>query len=703
MNTNSFEYHVTINQNFIVNQTIVSPTCINTQDVKAIITYDLHSESQYFNIDQNSGGVTLTVDGVTLEHDTRYSATIQCSSQTVGSSTKQHLSASLMVHFLVQNEFSPVFDHRLTQMEFTFSEDYDVTGNKSVIFDFNATDRDRGECGQISYSIISQNRNLFRIHNTTGILSFVRQLDYERRSRHTIVIRAKSGNSDRCSSPASPSADTSVVIHVNDTNDTPPQFDQAVYNVLVEEGASPHDIIKVRCQDPDTTSHLVYSVLNLQNIFAISTEGTVSVTRRLNYETNPSFQVGVSCRDVEGSDDQVAKATINVTVSPINEHRPTIEPSSIPVSVEDTAPVGTILVSTVPASNALATYTVTDEDRGSDHGQYNFTLSISNPEDEMYFTIDHETGEVSLKRLLKTQCQQGGIVNTLIGIRVVVCDLPLQLNDECNVLTVTLYVISSECVTYFPRELTVVSVNESTEIGTHFLSIPCRDSINTTTKTVAIVPDSSDAQFFSYDQQRGSLFLLQSLDYEVKQTYTLQLLCTNNYDSTASARVEVTVLPANDNPPFFDKPVYVFEVVNQKQDVPKQVGRIKAEDLDRDVGANLAYSLVNPSGYFELDTSGYIFLSNSLPDSESSFILEARASDGEFSTSTTIVIVQQQTQTSTDDLTVIIIVFSSILMLMVLLLLFSWVFICCLLRRRGKGKYTGSSLYNGAATATEDK
>ena len=706
MNTNSFGYQVTINQNFVKNQTVVSPICNNTEDANAVITYSLHSKSQYFDIDQHSGEVMLRVDGLTLEHDTRYSATIQCSSQSVGKSTEQHLSASLMVHFLVQNEFTPVFDHRLTQMEFTFSEGNDISGDMGIIFDFNASDEDRGECGQISYSIISLNTKLFQIDNSTGVLSFVRQLDYEMDTQHTVVIKARSGDSDRCSTPATPTADTSVVIHVNDINDTPPQFDQPVYDVRIEENALIHDVITVRCRDPDTTSHLVYTILDLQNTFGISSKGTIRLLGRLNYEVNPSIKLTISCRDVEGIADQVDRATLNVTVSPVNEHRPSIEPSIIPVSIEDTTPVGTVLVSPVPGSDAVETYTVMDEDRGSNHGQYNFTLSFPNPEDEKYFRIDHETGELSLQRQIKTHCLQDGVSNTIINIKITVCDLPMELSDECNVLAVTLYVITTDCIPYFPQNLTAVSVVESTASGTHFLSRPCQDSGNITVRTVVILPDSEDAggaSFFSYDQQRGTLVLSQSLDYEVKQEYTLQLMCTNSYNSTAFARVEVTVLPVNDNPPFFDKSVYTFEVDDQKQDMNKQVGRVEAEDLDQDVGANLTYSLVNPSEHFKLDPNGYISLSNSLPDSESTFVLEVRASDGNFSVDTVVVIVQKETQVSTDDLTLIIIVFSSILMLMVLLLLFSWIIICCLLRRRNKGRYMGSSLYNGNATATENK
>lgn len=692
--SNSAWYEVNITQNYVVNQTILQVECTDTQNARARITYSLHSTDR-FAIDQVTGTIIrLIVDGLTFVHGTTYSATVQCTSQS--NNGIQHGSATLRVTYFVMNEFTPVFLNYTSPLKFVFTENNNITGNKSVIYDFNAEDQDRGVCGRIIYRIESRHTpEVFQIDRNTGVLSFTRPLDYEMEDRHTIQISAGSPNRVRCSSPAPRIATATVYINVEDINDTPPQFESDIYNVSVEENSSPSDLVTVSCRDPDTNSHVIYSISNTHNVFVIDAAGTVSFTEKLDYERNTMFTIMVSCEDTEGISEQIDYAQINIAILPVNEHRPVITPNSRLFSIEDTTPQGTILVSPVPGSNALRTYTVTDHDRGLDHNQYYFTINESEI-DEKYrscFALNHTTGELTLqKRLEKTQCGQDGIPPDRIDFSITVCDIPDV--KVCSMLSITIHVTIADCIPHFPQQVVALSLKESTITGTKLLSLPCEDFVNTTNKTVTILQDSHAPQPFSYHQQDGYLVLAQSLDYEQKRVYTFRLMCDNSYSSEAFVEVEVRVIPENDNPPFFDKPVYLINITNQVQNVPQLIGQIEAQDLDKDVGGNITYSLTKPSQYFTVDQNGHMYVSDSIPNSEKVFVLEIRASDGNFSVNATIVILQDSVDSmskesvdsmSKHDHKVLIIVFSVVLFLMALLLVVSWIW--CLSCRRSRGKY----------------
>lgn len=688
---NSFKYRVDINQNYIENQTVLQAVCTNTRDRTAAITYSLHG-SNIFAIDQDTGTVTLKMDGLTLDDGGTYSVTIQCSSQLAGTNRQQHMSATLNVNFRVENDYPPVFSHQ-TRLNFTFCENHNISRDNNVIFDFDAMDEDRGVCGRIRYSIESLSaKGVFQIDSITGVLSFAGPLDYEKEDHYTIVVAAgpRKIHRSRCSSPVVDRAQATVDIFVTDVNDTPPQFESDIYDVIIEENSPPRVILRVTCSDPDTQSFLVYSIVDVDSHseFLIDSEGNISLTTTLDYETNPSLNITVSCQDTESVSNQVDYAQIHIAVSPVNEHRPEIVPSSILLLIEDVTSPGTKLVSPVPDSNARETYGVIDEDRSLNHNQYNFSMTVY-PDYEGYFSLNHMTGELSLQK--KFECGQDW---PRIVIAISVCDRADI--DACNMLSVTIFVSVSDCIPYFRRNQTVVSVSESTLGGTNILSLPCRD-VNNTNVTVTILPNNQDSEvlkFFSFNQQEGSIYLLRSLDYEHKETYTLQLSCKNSHDSVASAEVKVSVLPENDNSPLFDRSVYIINVTTPIQAMPAQIGQLQATDLDRAVGGNLTYSLVNPSQYFTLQPNGRILLSNTLPDSVSVFVLEARASDGDFSANTTIIVITQEntaaSQTdeegsvSMEDYMILIAVFATVLFLMVLVMVLSWFILCRRLHRRAK-------------------
>ena len=698
--SDGFEYRVNINQNYLENQTILTAECTDKLNSTANVTYSLLS-GQFFKIDQTTGVVSLVVDGMSFSPQL-HSDTIVCKAFGTVVAT-----ATLKVTFSIQNEHIPVFSHP-TQFGFAFSENYDIS---SDIVDLNATDDDRGVCGEINYSIASRHpEGLFQIDSSAGILSFARSLDYDTElgHRYTVLVSAGSRNRQQCSSPASRTAQAIVTIEVTDINDTPPKFDSHVYNVSIRENLRPHAVQDVHCSDPDTTSFIIYSIIDSHRFpFEITNTGEVNVTSELDYEEHPSYLINVSCTDIGSNEMQRGYALINITVLPVNEHRPEIVLHSSVITFEDNTLKGTILFSPVPGSGAIVTYSVTDGDRGSNHSRLNFSLiSVDEPYYDSYFALNRTTGELFLQRRFQKTCKQEGSIGLLsIQLVISVCDTPNTLT--CPIISIQVYVIPTNCIVMFSTNHGMVFINETTPIGTKLESIPCRDGSKNSNKTVTILSDHDPeiSEIFSLSQQDNSLVLLQPLDYERRDNYTFHLFCVNSYESETTAVLEVVVVPENDNPPYFEKSVYIINITTPILAIPQQIGQVEAGDPDKDTGSNLAYSLINPSQLFAVESNGSVLVTDSLPNSEGAFVLEVRASDGEFSANTTILVLLQyvlraqvDTSKSEDSSTALIIVLAAIATFVVVLLLLSWVLICILhFRRKLKLQQT---VHNGRVTAS---
>jgi protocadherin-16/23 len=114
--------------------------------------------------------------------------------------------------------------------------------------------------------------------------------------------------------------------------------------------------------------------------------------------------------------------------------------------------------------------------------------------------------------------------------------------------------------------------------------------------------DGSDGDIFSIFPNSGWIYLRQPLDRELRDHYTLTVAATDNGTpaGTATSRVSVNVLDANDNDPVFTQETYEFSVEENLARGAK-VGRVAATDGDLDVNAAVRYSLIPSNTSFQIN------------------------------------------------------------------------------------------------------
>lgn len=93
-----------------------------------------------------------------------------------------------------------------------------------------------------------------------------------------------------------------------------------------------------------------------------------------------------------------------------------------------------------------------------------------------------------------------------------------------------------------------------------------------------------------------------TLDREARDRYDLTVLASDNGtpSATATAKITVNVMDANDNDPKFLRSSYEFSVEENLRR-GAVVGVIQAKDADLDINAAIRYSLIPSNSSFQIN------------------------------------------------------------------------------------------------------
>ncbi|XP_060796142.1 cadherin-18 isoform X2 [Neoarius graeffei] len=154
----------------------------------------------------------------------------------------------------------------------------------------------------------------------------------------------------------------------------------------------------------------------------------------------------------------------------------------------------------------------------------------------------------------------------------------------------------------FPDGPFITSVPERSEVGTSVFQVTATDADDPTYGNSARVVYSilHGQPYFSVDPQTGVIrTALPDMDREAREHYTVVIQAKDMAGQvgglSGSTMVNITLTDVNDNPPKF--PPGDFQVfVPESAQVGKPVGKIKAEDEDVGLNAEIKYSIINQEG-----------------------------------------------------------------------------------------------------------
>ncbi|XP_003384857.1 PREDICTED: protocadherin Fat 4-like [Amphimedon queenslandica] len=609
---------VTINQNPPAGHGLINIPCSldgdKTFDILTVIPAGNVSVGNFTVV---GGKLQLAVAAVNIPEGT-YTISISCR---VGSETEPVAITLIRVE---RNQYPPVLDHA-SHLYYTISEN-SPTG--TVVANINVTDNDVGTYGTVTFTINSGSiSNAFSINSQTGIVTVGNTLNYVTQNVYNLTIQA--------ANPAdvfSPSVVHYVLVNVSVSLTAVPRFNATQYSANVPETGEARTgevyerpetgFITVQCTDPDTTD-ITYSLEGANSsVFRInSTTGELMVLSDLDYDNvNTQFyEFSAVCSDGENAD----TALIQITVSPVNEHAPTATvyaPDTILhggdtlfySGPETQFNAGKILLNASDPNFRIVGH---DADLGED-GEVTFSLvpSLTNSRGQPFFSINGSTGHMVIINSIDVDSE--GLQSAAYSFRIGLSDSSRKIT-LANVVVFMLVYAAADEDPIFSQASYLRFQSEASYTGVQLLNMTCTDDdIGAGAfSRIAFLPQDEQSQNlsgrFSLNSQTGQLSLSSPLDYETEQVITFTVVCydTANYNDTAIARI--SVVPVNDEVPYFPTENYTFPVSRTTPTNFFVIGQVNAMDDDLGYGSNLTYSM--ESEYFVISPStGTIFLTGSV-------------------------------------------------------------------------------------------
>ena len=546
-----------------------------------------------FTIDSTTGSMTLRRQ-VNFEVDPRiFTFMVQCNDT-------EGLQTSAMVNISIEgvNEFPPEFSQPTYEID---TPESTAVGTELEVA--RCTDDDVGVGAFAGIEIVSSDQNIldtFSIDSSSGSITLERELDFESIDGYSFMLR--------CFDNEGMEVFTSVNVTVGNINDvlqfTEPIYEASVNETFIPEYPRPMDgFITVVCVDPDPTIpvvDVVYSITaNLSLPFSINNEtGALSATEDLDFDAgNTSYSFDVVCV-LNALPDVSDRATVEITILPVNEFRPEIIGSSvIPQPVLETLMVGTVIASTTNSS--LIEYTFEDADAGVADRNVTFTFA-EEAGDTSFFSLDLVTGNLTLVRELDFDNQTEDVY--FVQIPITLCDIFPPV-DTCPNLDIRLIVAAvNEFDPQFPQDIYEASIPESIEVNSEVVVVECIDLDRGTGALASIDIISTDQNVtdtFNIDSSTGNITLRQEVDFETIRSYEFTVQCRDaGFNDTAVVRI--TIEDVNDNNP---EPQPIDDIMLNDQ-TPIGTVVTTAVCTDRDtVDSTITYTLNNSLGLFEIATS----------------------------------------------------------------------------------------------------
>ncbi|KAK6174042.1 hypothetical protein SNE40_017388 [Patella caerulea] len=558
--------------------------------------------STNFHLD-NSTGILSSRERINRETVCRFQTScvltlnVGIQSLLAGSSFFQTLTVSVRIVDI--NDNSPIFSRSTAELSFLESS----PPGTSFLID-GATDLDTGANNSIqSYSLVPTSdifslkiqRKLDGSMEVSIVLKSL--LDRETISRYELTVVSQDGGQPRRS------GEMKLYINVTDVNDNKPRFLNTVYNVSVNETAPVNvTIVTVSATDPDSNQNgqITYRFSSRQtdfdvvNYFSVnSRNGDVYPIASLTPLQGQIKSVVVEAKD-GGVESKISQCIVHVTVLDNVNTPPVIRLNLVSAN-------HTVDLSEATSVGSLVAHFVTEDVDSGINGDVSCQVinstefSVRQIKTDQYKIILNQVldREVKSDYQINLVCQDGGQppLQTKISLTVLLYDV----NDNPPVVQQSEYFIN---------------ISENNESGFKLLQVRATDrDVGENGHVMYKLGHVSEiTSTIQVNETTGDVILLGSFDYEAEKHVNISIIAVDEGTPPLSAIVNVylTITDENDNSPYFNEPVYIFNV--KENSAPGAfVGKLQAHDVDSGNNGRLNYRIkTNSSLPFILSKDGYL-------------------------------------------------------------------------------------------------
>ncbi|XP_059918577.1 protocadherin gamma-A6-like [Gadus macrocephalus] len=272
------------------------------------------------------------------------------------------MSGTMQIHVTVldANDNSPHFTKPVYKATLT-----ENSPKGTSVMTVSASDKDKGSNGEISFAITNSKRRfseLFKIDQTSGEVTLVGNIDYEKNKHYQVDIEAidKGGLSDS----------SKIIVDVIDVNDNRPLINVLSKSDNIIEDSPPDTVIAMlSVSDPDSAENGEVECSMISSIpFKIQStlNGFYSLVTdvALDREVASYYNVSMTCSD-KGVPSLSSSITLALQITDVNDNQPLFENTSYEANVVENNPSGTsvLMIKAIDADwnqNARVSYILED-------------------------------------------------------------------------------------------------------------------------------------------------------------------------------------------------------------------------------------------------------------------------------------------------------------------------------------------------------
>lgn len=446
---------------------------------------------------------------------------------------------NIVIKVLDSNDNDPIFSE--SSYEVTVLEN---TSPSTMIVQVQATDLDDGPNGKVVYDFSLQTQSnyghLFGIDGDNGKVFVKGVIDYEESAIYHLVVTAHDLG------PDSFPTDTTVVVHVQDINDNPPEIS---INTLTAIATDEADIaedsqlgtfvayVSVKDKDDGRNGMVNCTIEDLD--FTLEQrypkEYQIMTAAHFDRETTPEYKIKLVCKD-QGMKPLVTEKTLLIKVTDVNDNSPEFTSDLYTGSIIENNFLGASILQVNATdrdegNNAKIIYNIYGNDADpfeiNSMGRVYAIKSINREKQDKYrFNVSAtDSGNPRLK------------ASAEIEIHVE------DANDEAPKFTEAGYIFSiSE------------NLNAGERVGT--VSAEDKDNPPLNEHQFSLMPGRGSETHFDLDPQTGIIRTRIPLDREEKSVYYLEARVSDTHQPSHSSTATITiyVIDSNDNAPVFKFP-----------------------------------------------------------------------------------------------------------------------------------------------------
>ncbi|GAB6020542.1 hypothetical protein CHUAL_003225 [Chamberlinius hualienensis] len=489
--------------------------------------------SGQFSIEEMTGVIRLNQGPIQLDKD-KYELNVtarddgSCCER--GTSTI-HTSTALVVVFITDvNDKKPVFDECPSYNP----KVQEGAPSGSSVLKVTATDEDKGQNGQVRYSIVqqpNQKGTKFVVDEITGEIKTNKVFDREGEDGKFVSVTVKA--TDMGMPPLE--GVCSFKVEITDINDNPPLFDRQEYREKVKQDTSiGTNILRVSASDEDADNNgaIIYNLTSPYNpsdldYFEINPEsGWIILRKALDRDM---YHLQAIAQD---KGHQPLSKTVDVIIEVVDRaNNPPVwdQTSYGPIHVKENTTVGTRLYSVKARSGIEDNPTVY-------YSLIKGSTAQTNKYDSFYVQPRSENGFTYADLFVNQQLDYESIKEYNLTIRVE-NNGAQQLASEA-----TIHIIIEDVNDEIPlfTENEMGSVSEGEKVGTRVTQIHAIDKdgnhpYNQVQYALVDTASNEGSKYFDIDRKTGEIFTKVVFDREEKQAYAIQVKAEDGAPSARSS------------------------------------------------------------------------------------------------------------------------------------------------------------------------